>query len=230
MAELFELLHDENDFFVQLASDERTANEAGIFIPVADEKAIGVGVNRQCREKLGLTAALDAEMPWLAGIQNLFHNLAKLVDFDREDAAVFCTVAHLTDRIREGLVDCLYSITQEVVKAHDERKSELALPSFSNHLHEVDLLSITLRINGDVAGGIDAEVSAAPALDIVEFTGIGDFKLGLGLHGFYLKLDDVECVLADGLGLLEGDPALGKGGAPRIGQRDLTGLLVVTDN
>ncbi len=187
-------------------------------------------MNRQRGEKLGLAAALDAEMPRLTRIQNLLHNLAELVDLDREDAAIFCTIAHLTDRIREGLVDRLYAIAQEVVKAHDQRESEFALAGFSDHFHEVDLLIIALRINGDVAGGIDAEVSAAPALDIVEFGGIGNFKLGLGLHGFYLKLDNVEYVLADGLGLLEGDPALGKGGAPRIGQRDFTGLLVVTDN
>ena len=43
-------------------------------------------------------------------------------------------------------------------------------------------------------------------------------------------MNNVKCVLADGLGLLEGDPALGEGGPPRIGQRDLTGLLVVTDD
>ena len=93
MCELFQLFHDENDRLAELAAEEGVLNEARVFVSVADHKTFGVRVHGERRQELGLAAGLDAEVPGLAGIDDLFHDLAELVDLDGKNPPVWRVVA-----------------------------------------------------------------------------------------------------------------------------------------
>ena len=62
------------------------------------------------------------------------------------------------------------------MEAHDERECQLAAPRLGDHIHQVDRLTVALGKNAHMAGIIDAKVSAAPAVDVVEFAGICDVE------------------------------------------------------
>ena len=184
VCQLFELFHDEDDCFAELAAEEGVLNEARVLVAVADHEALGVRVHGERGEELGLAPGLDAEVPGLAGVDDLLHDFAELVHLDRKNPTVGRGVAGLGDRRGEGCVDRLHAVAQEVVEAHDERKCQLAAPRLGDDIHEIDRLAVALGINADMAAFVDAEVAAAPAVDVVEFAGLGDVE-GCGVfHGF----------------------------------------------
>ncbi len=79
--------------FAELASEEGVLNEARVLVAVADHKTFGVRVHGERGEKLGFAAGLDAKVPGLASIDDLFHDLAELVHLDGKHAAVWRVVA-----------------------------------------------------------------------------------------------------------------------------------------
>ena len=93
MCEFFQLFHDEDDCLAELAAEEGVLNEAGVLVAVANHETFGVRVHGERCEKLGLAAGLDAEVPRLTGIDDLFYDLAELVDLDRENSPVWRVVA-----------------------------------------------------------------------------------------------------------------------------------------
>ena len=69
------------------------------------------------------------------------------------------------------------------MKTHDEWESQLAVSGLGDDIHEIDRLAVALGINADMASFVDAEVVAAPAVDIIEFAGFGDVE---GCGGFHV--------------------------------------------
>ena len=69
------------------------------------------------------------------------------------------------------------------MKTHNERERQLAAAGFGDDIHEIDRLAVALGINADMAGVVDAEVVAAPAVDVIEFAGFGDVE---GCGGFHV--------------------------------------------
>ena len=89
-------------FLPSLRPSKRDANEGAILVAVADDEALGVLVHRECRDQFRLAARFEAEMKFLAGIDDLFDHFAQLVDLDRENAAILVLVTELRDRRLKG--------------------------------------------------------------------------------------------------------------------------------
>ena len=99
------------------------------------------------------------------------------------------------------------------MKTHDERERQIAAAGLGYDIHEINRLAVALGENAHMAGFIDAEVTTAPAVYIVEFAGFGDVEGCVGFHG--LKIDNGMCrTLANGSGLFRRDPAFSECGAP----------------
>src|SRR6266699_1014549 len=79
LAKFLEFLHHHDDFFAQLGAQQRDANEAGIFVAVANDQAAQLALQRQAREQFGLAADLQSEVERLAGIQDFFDDFPELV-------------------------------------------------------------------------------------------------------------------------------------------------------
>ena len=135
---LLELLDDHDDFLAELAPEQGILHEERILVAVADDEALGVAMDGQRGDQLGLAAGLDAEMERRAGIHDLLDHFAELVDLDREDAAIGVAIIRLGDGVGEGLIDRLHAMAEEILKAEDDRESEAALLGLVDEFHDVD--------------------------------------------------------------------------------------------
>src|SRR5436309_8957932 len=149
LAKFLEFLDHHDDFFAQLGSQQRDANEAEIFVTVADDQAAQLALQRQAREQLRLAADLQSEVQWLARIQDLFDDLPELVHFDREHAAVAALVIELGDRIAKRDVDGLHPVTQDVLKPDQHRKLQPARLGFLDHISQVHRGAAVLQWPGN---------------------------------------------------------------------------------
>ena len=188
VGEFLEFFDHENHRLAELAAEECVLNEAGVLVSIADDQTLWIRVHGEGREEFRLAARLDAEVPWLAGIDDFLHDFAELVDLDRKNTPVGRGVAGLGDGRGKGFVDRLDAVAQEVVETHDERECQLAAPRLGDDIHQINRLAVALGENAHMACVIDAKVAAAPAVDVVEFAGFGDVERCVGFHG--LKIDD----------------------------------------
>ena len=159
-------------------------------------------------DQLWLAPGLQPKMKWPAGIDNLFDHLAELIDFDRKNAAVFALVTELSNRVLEGAVDCLDAVSEQILKADQERKTEAALARFVYDFEDVDRPAVFLEgLGNDVARAVDCEVTAAPALDVV--SGNRGFNVPLGFHracAVYVCKLQIQCAFRISSQKLFGDP------------------------
>src|SRR5947199_2511868 len=107
-------------------------------------------------------------MKLLAGIDNLFDDFAQLVDLDREDAPILTAIVEFGDRVLEREVDRFDAVTEQILKANDERKTETAGAGFIYNLENIYAAAIFLkRFRINVAFGVDGEITATPAITIL---------------------------------------------------------------
>ena len=117
-------------------------------------------------------------MEFRPGVDHFLHDFAKLVHFDREDAAVDVFVSGFGDCFGESAVDRLHAMTEQILEAQGERKSEAAFARFVHDFHHVDLARrIAIRSHRDVSTTVDGEIRCAPTLDIVEREGGGNVPI-----------------------------------------------------
>ena len=86
-------------------------------------------------------------------------------------------VAVLRDRGLEGVVNVADAVTKDVLEPDQHRQTDAAQLQVIGQLLEVDgPLRVLRRMDQDVARRGDREVALPPALDLVEFAGVGDGK------------------------------------------------------
>jgi len=115
--DLGELLDDDDSLLAEAAAHERELDVLLVLVAIADEQRLAVLEQGQGDDELGLGAGLEAEVVFLAGVEDLFDHLAQLVDLDGEHAAVARVVAFLVDGLAEGLVDLRDAVAEQVLHA-----------------------------------------------------------------------------------------------------------------
>ena len=79
------------------------------------------------------------------GVEDFLHDLAQLVDLDREHAAVRLLVAGLRDGAGERLADRLHAVAQQVLEADDQREAEALFARLLHDGHHVDGRALVLQ-------------------------------------------------------------------------------------
>ena len=176
-----ELLDDEDDFLAELAGEEREADVIVILVAVADDEAVGAFVHRDGDHQLGLGAGFEAVIKIFAGGDDLVDDFAQLVDLDREYAAVAAFVALLFNGFVEDAVELGDAMAQEILETDHQRSLEAHADGFVNHVERADAAAVGERLDVQEAGVVDGEVAGAPALEPIEFFGLGG---GPGGGGF----------------------------------------------
>src|SRR6185437_800275 len=111
---------------------------------------------------------------------DLLDDEALLIHFDGKDRRVAIVVVVLRDRLGERIVQMLQAVRQDIGEAHHHRRSQVASLQALHDLIEVDVPSgLRVGSNYDVTGRVDAEVTLAPRIDVVEVQGVLDAP-GLG--------------------------------------------------
>ena len=176
VAELGEVLDHRDDRTAELGGEYHRLDVAVVLEAVADDQALGrVAGHRHHREELRLAAGLEPEAEVRAAAVDLLDDEPLLVDLDREHRRVAVLVVVLGDGGGEGVVQRAQPVAQDVGEAQHHRRGEVARLELAHHLVQVDLArAVAAGPAHDVAGGIDAEVTAAPGAGGVDLLGVLD--------------------------------------------------------
>src|SRR5437764_411178 len=168
LLQFFEFFDDHDDLLAQLDSHQRHADEVGVFIAVANDQAVRLGLQRQAGEQFRFAADLQSEVIGFAGVKNLFDDFAQLVDLDRKYAAVFALVIEFGDGAAESFIDGLNAMAKDVLEADEQRKLQPARFGLFDHVAELNGGAGFLQRRGhDVAGFINVKIFRAPTVDVV---------------------------------------------------------------
>ncbi len=174
--ELIEVLDHWNDGAPELRGQRHRLDVAVVLEAVANDQPLGsVLGHRHHGEELGLRADLEAEAEVLSVAVDLLHHEALLIHLDRKYGRVPVAVVVLGDRLREGRVQMLQAVRQDIGEPHHHRRGQVPSLQALDDLVQVDV-SPGLRVGAhqEVAGRIDAEVTLAPRTDVVELQGVLD--------------------------------------------------------
>ena len=126
-------------------------------------------LHRQPGEQFRLAADFQAELERLAGVENLLHDLAKLVDLDGKHAAIPALVIVFRDGGAEGLIDGFDAMAQNVLKPDEQREFQPARLGLLGHVRQIHRhAGVLQRARHDVPGFVDVEILRAPAMDVVQ--------------------------------------------------------------
>src|SRR6478735_1184684 len=155
--DLLQALEHDDDGLVELLRQERGLDVAGVLVPVADDQTADLLHGSECDQKLWLGARLEAEVPLPAARDHFLHQVALLVDLDREHAAINARVLVLGDRFLKRFVDQLDAMTNDVGEANQQRQLEAARFQVLGQLEQVDRLALL---------GAGRDLDVAPRVDV----------------------------------------------------------------
>ena len=114
-------------------------------------------------EHLRLGADFEAVVERPAGVEDLFDDFAKLVDLDREDAAVVAAVVVLGDGAVERVVQRLDAVPQQILKTDEQRRVEVQRLRLAKRVDDrYGDAAFLQRRNGQVAVRIYVRSSRCP--------------------------------------------------------------------
>ena len=180
--ELGVLFNHRDDFPPDLLGKHGHLDVLVVLEAVADDGRIVVGHGHHGHE-LGLGAGFQAEAKRLAELENLFHNLALLVDLDGVDAAIAALVVVLVDGGLEGGMDLAQAVLEDIGKADQDGKVDATEDEGIDQFFQINGAGgILFGANDHVAGIVDREIAFAPTCDIVKVAShLGSPALS-GLH------------------------------------------------
>jgi len=170
--ELRVLLDDRHDILAEALPGQHQRQHGPILDAIADQQRIAVDL-RQRGDELGLRAALESHAVWAARVEQLVHDLVKLVHFDRIDAAVDVLVPGFLDRGAKSFVQALHLGTQDILETDQDRQLHAAPAQLLDDEHDVHRgRRLAQRTHGDVARTVHEEVRIAPARRPIELGGV----------------------------------------------------------
>ena len=170
--DLGELLDDDDRLLAEAAAHEGELDVFLVLVAVADEEGLAVLEEGEGDDELGLGTGFEAEIILLAGVEDLFDDLAELVDLDREDPAVTAVVLLLLDGAAEGLVDLRDAVAQQVLDADREGRLQAGGFYLLDDVRDADLPVVAFRVHAEVTLGVHGEVATSPSFEAVVFFGV----------------------------------------------------------
>src|SRR5690349_17765209 len=169
LLKLLQLFHDHDHLLAQFDPHQRHADEVRVLVAVADDQAVRIGLEGESGKQLRLAANFQSKIVGLAGVEDFLHHLAKLIDFDWEDAAVASLIVEFGDGVAKGLVDGLDAMPENVLEADEQRQFEPACPGLFDDIVQIHRgAGFLLGRGNDVPGFVDVEIFRAPAVDVVK--------------------------------------------------------------
>jgi len=170
------LLDNWNHLAADLLAQHRHFDELGILETIADNRRVVICL-RNNGKQFGLGACLEAEAVFPAKAEHLFNNLALLVYFDGIHTDITSFVLVLCNGRLEGIVDVFNAVAKDVAEPDQHRKLYAAQQQMIGQLFQVDRArNVFRRMDQQVSGRRDREVSLAPAVHFIKFGGIADGK------------------------------------------------------
>ena len=173
--QLAHAVDDDDDLAAELLRQQRGLDVRAVLVPVAEDERLGVVLQRERHQQLGLGAGLEPEVEGPPVLDQLLDDVALLVDLDRVDAAVGALVVVLGDRLLERAAELLDARAQDVGEADQEREVEAAAAQVVDQLLEVDAgRARPAGVTSMWPASLMREEVATPAVDVVELEGVLD--------------------------------------------------------
>jgi hypothetical protein len=181
------VFQNEMDFFVVLDHGDDGAAELGgqddglyigvVLEAIAYHDAVGrVFGDGHDGEQFGLGADFEAEAEFLPVAIHLFDHEPLLVDLDGKHRGVAVLVAVLGNGRTEGFGQVAQAVGENVGKANDHGRVQVAGLETLNDLHQVDFaLGIHARPDHHMACVVDGKVALAPGFHLVQVQRLFDF-------------------------------------------------------
>ena len=107
-------------------------------------------------------------MKGLAGIDDLLDDLTQLINLNRKNTAIFSAVVEFADRVFERAINGFHAVTEQVLKANNERKGETTGARFINNFKKRNGAAAFLkRLGHDIPISIDGKIAGPPTVDVV---------------------------------------------------------------
>ncbi len=141
-------------------------------------------MQRQRRVQFRFAAHLQPESVRPAGIENFLHHFAQRVHLHREHPAIAPVIIVRLNRSAERRADRLHAMPQNILKPHQQRRFQSPLAGGGQHVQHLHLRAgRLLRARHHAAGGVDAKIIRAPAVDIVHAARVVNRPLTVQIMG-----------------------------------------------
>jgi len=121
-------------------------------------------------EEFGFAAGFESEAVLASEGEDFFYDVALLVDLDGVYTAVFAVKIVVGDGFGERLGDFADAVPEDVGEPNEDWQTDVTFAEFVDEFFEVyGVVGALGRVHGDVAGGVDREVSLSPVTDAVDF-------------------------------------------------------------
>ena len=165
--------HDEDALDAQLGGIKREIDEFFILVAVADETGLMVGHGADGGDEFGFAAGFETVMEFASETGDLLHDLLLLIDLDRINAAVLSLKTGLLDRFRKGGMQQPDLGVEDIAQAEQHGHVHAAFLDALDNFHQADCGTVLAESgNGQLAFGIDIEITCAPVADAVKIRGI----------------------------------------------------------
>ena len=138
LLELFEFLGNDDDLLTELATEQRDADERSVFVAIANDQTLGILVHRQRGDQFRFASGFETKMKLLTGIDNFFNDFAQLINLDRKNTAILILVTELRYRLLKCAVYRFDTVTEQILKSDDQRKTQTAVARFIYDFQDVD--------------------------------------------------------------------------------------------
>src|SRR6266496_1382637 len=138
LLQFFQFFRDDNDRFAKFATKQRDANESGIFIAVADDQTLGVFLHGERSNQLRFAACFEPKVELFAGVDNFLDDLAQLIDFDGENAAILIAIIEFSDRALKCAIDRFDTVPEQILKPNQQWKTEVSGARFIDYCQKID--------------------------------------------------------------------------------------------
>src|SRR5205807_6703484 len=166
--QFLQLLDHKNHLFAEFAPEKSDANEGWIFVTVANNEALRILVHGERGDQLGFASGFQPKMELFTCFDDFLDHFSKLIDFDRENAAITAPIIKFRDRGFKGPVDTLAAMTKKILERNDQWKTETARARFVDHFKNVNRAAAFLyRFGNDVAVGVNRKIATAPTFQVL---------------------------------------------------------------
>src|SRR5438876_962739 len=183
LLEFFQLFNHDDDQLAQFAPEKRDPDEGRVLVTITDDQTFRVLVHGQGRDQLGFAAGFQPQVKSPPGVNDLLDYFTQLIDFDREDAAVFPAVIEFGDSVLESTVNGFNAMPEQILKADDEREGKATRARLIDNFEDGNVAPIFLkRLGHNIAVRVNGKVPGSPTFDVV--SGVGRLQVPIVFRHF----------------------------------------------
>ena len=167
--EFVELLHHNEDALTHLLCQQCQFYVALVFIAIADDERVALALHGDNGMQFRFRSRFESEVEFASVRDDFLHHRLHLVHLDGIDDEVFAFEVILFLRFGEAACRFLDAAVEDVGKAEQHRRGNVAQGEFVHHFAQVYLRIALAGRDIHVSLFVDTKIRGTPTIDVVEF-------------------------------------------------------------